>query len=345
MVVGKQASLAVRGAEVMADSNSASTGPSTEAAALAKEDVEERAGGSPQQQDDAGNAAPASQFRITSVATVEGEEAPLDQLETSVTEGLRTSMCLSDSTSLNSVETEQIDDADPVTPTKPQRPPSPVEEGLQCPAPQNHQSLRANGSHLTTQQSQQQGSSRFRKVAKYLRERWQVEDSVETDRAEEGKSSSTVQLTQAPLLLATTQSGLLAESGSLASSSLPSLSTVSSVERWESAPVFESQETANEKAAEPRPPSKLASHELKVPVQLSPQMSVESTVVEGVQLESLPMHVSDSVVQSGSSSPSSLGLLEETRRELVIVDVAEEEESGQHEGAPKSGSSTSGGTR
>ena len=344
MVVGKQPSLAVKGAEVMADSNSASTGPSAEAGALAKEDAEGRAGGSPQQHDDTGNAAPASQFRITSVATVEGEEAPLDQLETSATEGLRTSICLSDSTSLNSVETEQIDDPDPLTPTEPRRPPSPAEESIQCPAPQNHQSLRTNGSHLTTQQSQQQGSSRFRKVAKYLRERWTVEDSVETDRSEEGKSSSSVQLAQAPLPPAN-QLGLLAESNSLTSSSSPNLSAITSVERWEGSPVFEPLETSNEKAAEPRPPSKLVSHEVKAPVQLSPQMSVDSTMAEGTQLDSLPMHVSEVVVPSGSSSPSSLGPLEEAGREVVSVDMAVGEESGQHEGLPKSGSSTSAGTR
>lgn len=335
MVVGKQASLAVRGTEVMADSKSATTGPSTEAVASAKEDSEGRGGGSPHQQDDTGNAAPASQFRITSVAQVEGEEAPLDPLETSVNEGLRASMCLSDT---NSVDTEQTDCPDPQTPTANQRPPSPAEEVLQGPAPQNHQSLRLNGSHLTTQQSQLPGSSRFRKVAKYLRERWQVEDSVETDRAEEGKSSSTVLLTQAPVPVVTSQSVSLVESNPLASSSSPNLSTAGS-EKWENVPAIESQEMAGEKGAESRPQSKLTTHEAKVPVQLSPQQSVDLPVGEVAQLDSLL-----SKTQPGSShSSDSLSVHEDIGSGPVEMHGFSEE-SGQHEGASKSASS-SGGTR
>lgn len=341
MVVGRQASLSVRGTEGMTDSKSATTGPPLgEVVALAKEDSEGRAGGSPQQQDDVGNAVPASQFRITSVAQVEGEEAPLDPLETSVNDGLRASVCLSDS---NSLDTEQTDAPDPLSPVINQRPPSPVEEVLQGPAPQNHHSLRLNGSHLTTQQSQQQGSSRFRKVAKYLRERWQVEDSVETDRSEEGKSSSAVVLSQTAVLLAANQSGSLVEGNSLTSSSSPNLSTAGS-ERWDSPPVEHHELLHHEKAAvESRPPSKLATHEAKVPVQLSPQHSIDPPppTTEAGQLEPLSQHNSDLSQHSGASSPS-LVPPEEEGRESSVVDVGEREESRQHEGLSKSTSSSGG---
>lgn len=338
MVVGKQASLSVRGSEGMTDSKSATTGPPPgEVVALAKEDSEGRTGGSPQQQDDVGNAVPASQFRITSVAQVEGEEVPLDPLDTSVNDGLRASVCLSDS---NSLDTEQTDAPDPLSPVVNQRPPSPVEEVLQGPAPQNHHSLRLNGSHLTTQQSQQQGSSRFRKVAKYPRERWQVEDSVETDRSEEGKSYSAVVLSQT-----TSQSGSLVEGNSLLSSSSPNLSTAGS-ERWDS-PLVEHPELVEKVLAEPRPPSKLATHEAKLPVQLSPQHSIDPpppAAAEAGQLEPLSQHNSDLSQHSGASSPS-LGLLEEGGRESSVVDVGEKEESVQHEGLSKPTSSIPGGMR
>ena len=328
MVVGKQALLAVRGTEVMADSKSATTGPPAEVVASAKEDSEGRASGSPHQQDDTGNAAPASQFRITSVAQVEGEETPSDPLDTSVNEGLRASMCLSDT---NSVDTEQTDgNPDPQTPTANPRPPSPAEEVLQGPAPQNHQSLRLNGSHLTTQQSQLPGSSRFRKVAKYLRERWQVEDSVETDRAEEGKSSSTVLLTQGPVLVPASQSGPLVESNSLASSSSPNLSAAGS-EKWENVPAIESQEMASEKGAESRPQSKLATHEVKVPVQLSPPQSVDQggevaqpeSIFTKMQLHS--SHSSDSfdvADSTGSGIEERYGFSEEFRQHEEVLKSA-----------------------
>ena len=338
MVVGKHASQSVRGSERMAESKSATTGPPAEAAAVApaKEDAEGRAGGSPHPHEDGGNAAPASQFRIMSVAQVEGEEAPLDPMDASVNEGLRASICLSDS---NSLDTEQTDGPDPLSPAPNQRPPSPVEEVLHGPALQNHHSLRLNGSNqLTSQQSQQQGSSRFRKVAKYLRERWQVEDSVETDRGEEGKSSSTVTLSQTTVLVGPIQSGLQVEGNSLASSSSPNLYTTGS-ERWEHSAVVEPQEVAHEKAGELRPPSKLSTHEVKVLVQLSPQQSLDpAAAAEGGQLEPLSTHSSDRS-QSGASSPTS-GLHEEAGRDSSVADVVGEgEEIGQHEG---SGSSSAG---